>query len=449
MYAIVDIETTGSHAQDNGITEIAIVLHDGRQVEGRFSTLINPLVPIPAYVAGLTGISNSMVASAPLFKDVAGNIHRLLQGRIFVAHNVNFDYSFIRYHLQQVGIDWNARKLCTLRLSRKAFPGFPKYGLGSLCRSMDIPVHGRHRAGGDADATAILFERILQKGGDKMIREFLKKEASEQILPPHVGKEQIKALPLTPGVYYFHDAKDNVIYVGKAKSVRKRVLSHFTGMDTSKKRQAFLREIRRISFRDCPTELTAAILESIEIKRLWPAYNQSQKHAEQLLGIYVFEDARGYQRLAIDKKRKLLEPLLSFNVLTDAHRYLWKLVREFGLNAALCFLDRSIKDPVLTEEPELYNSRVQAAIDKIQSEKGTYAILETSMICSDVSCILVEKGRFVGMGLLPEKVDPFRIDHIKDHLTVYPENEVLKNMIRSYSDRYPARVLQLDQTAGG
>ena len=129
MYAIVDIETTGSHAQDNGITEIAIVLHDGRQVEGRFSTLINPLVPIPAYVAGLTGISNSMVAAAPLFKEVAGNIHRLLQGRIFVADNVNFDYSFICYHLQEVGIDWNARKLCTLRLSRKAFPGFPKYGL--------------------------------------------------------------------------------------------------------------------------------------------------------------------------------------------------------------------------------------------------------------------------------------------------------------------------------
>ena len=444
MYAIVDIETTGSHAQDNGITEIAIVLHDGKQVEGRFSSLMNPLVPIPAYVASLTGISNSMVASAPLFKDLALNIFTLLQGRIFVAHNVNFDYSFIRYHLQQAGYDWNARKLCTLRLSRKAFPGLPKYGLGSLCRSLDIPVYDRHRAGGDVDATSILFEMIIAKGGDKMIKEFLKKEASEQILPPNVPKEQIKALPLTPGVYYFHDAKGTVIYVGKAKCVKKRVLSHFTGMDTGKKRQAFLREIHNITYKDCPTELTAAILESVEIKRLWPAYNQSQKHAEQLLGIYMYEDAKGYHRLVIDKKRKLMEPLLSFNVMSDAHRHLWKLVREFGLNAVYCYLDRSVKEVILDETPEVYNARVQAAIDQMQTEKSTYAIMESSMICNDVSCILVEKGRFVGMGLIPDKVDPFRIDHIKDHMIAYPENEVLKNMIRSYSDKYPTRVLQLN-----
>jgi DNA polymerase-3 subunit epsilon len=444
MYAIVDIETTGSHAQDNGITELAIVLHDGKQVEGRFSTLVNPLVPIPAYVASLTGISNSMVASAPLFKDIAPNVHRLLQGRIFIAHNVNFDYSFIRYHLLQAGIDWNARKLCTLRLSRKAFPGLPKYGLGSLCRSLEIPVYDRHRAGGDADATTILFEKILVKGGDKMVKEFLKKEASEQILPPNVAKEQVKALPKTPGVYYFHDAKGEVLYVGKAKNIKKRVLSHFTGLDTGKKRQAFLREIHSISSKDCPTELTAAILESIEIKRLWPVYNQSQKHAEQLFGIYQFEDGKGYLRLAIDKKKKLLEPLLSFNVFSDAHRYLWKMVKEFELNPACCFLDRSVKEVALTDTPEIYNARVLAAVTKMQSEKGTYAIIENSMICDDVSCILVEKGRFVGMGLLPEKVDPFRIDHIKDHLTVYPENEVLKNMIRSYSDKYPTRVLQLE-----
>lgn len=85
MYAIVDIETTGSHAQDNGITEIAIVLHDGEKVEGRFSTLVNPQVAIPPYVVSLTGITNAMVATAPLFKDVAANIHRLLQGRILLS----------------------------------------------------------------------------------------------------------------------------------------------------------------------------------------------------------------------------------------------------------------------------------------------------------------------------------------------------------------------------
>ncbi|BAV05706.1 DNA polymerase-3 subunit epsilon [Filimonas lacunae] len=443
MYAIVDIETTGSHAADNGITEIAIVLHDGEKIEGRFSTLVNPLVAIPPYVVSLTGITNNMVATAPLFKDIAPNVHRLLQGRIFVAHNVNFDYSFIRHHLQAVGLHWQARKLCTLRLARAAFPGLPKYGLGHICRSLDIPVTDRHRATGDADATTILLEKIMVKGGEKLIKEFLKKEAKEQILPPNLPQDHVKSLPNTPGVYYFHDSKGTVIYVGKAKMLRKRVVSHFTGLDTGKKRQSFLRDIYSITFKETPTELTASILESVEIKRLWPVHNVSQKNAEKLFGIYLFEDGRGYLRLAIDKKRKLLEPLVSFNILSDAHRYLWKLVKDFQLDAACCFLDKSVKEISLTETPAEYNAKVQKAVLQMQEEKGTYAIIETCDTGNDVSCILVEKGRFFGMGLLPEKANPFEIEHIRGHMTPYPENEVLKNMLRSYSEKYPSRVLQL------
>lgn len=444
MYAIVDIETTGSHAQDNGITEIAIVLHDGEKVEGRFSTLVNPLVAIPPYVVSLTGITNAMVATAPLFKDIAANVHRLLQGRIFVAHNVNFDYSFIRYHLQVAGLHWQARKLCTLRLSRAAFPGLPKYGLGHICRSLDIAVRDRHRATGDADATTILLEKIMEKGGEKMIKDFLKKEAREQILPPNLPQDHIRNLPHTPGVYYFHDSKGSIIYVGKAKSLRKRVVSHFTGLDTGKKRQGFLREIHGISFKECPTELTAGILESVEIKRLWPAYNVSQKNTEKLYGIYLFEDGRGYLRLAIDKKRRLLEPLVSFSTLADGNRYLWKMVREFQLDAAFCFLDRSVKELTLTEDTVAYNAKVQQAVLRMQEEKGSYAIIENCETGNELSCILVERGRFFGMGLLPGKAQAQGLDLIRSHMTPYPENEVLKSMLRSYLDKYPARVLQLE-----
>lgn len=443
MYAIVDIETTGSHAADNGITEIAIVLHDGEKVEGRYSTLVNPQVAIPPYVVSLTGITNQMVAGAPLFKEVAPNIHRLLQGRIFVAHNVNFDYSFVRYHLQAVGLHWQARKLCTLRLSRAAFPGLPKYGLGHICRSLEIPVTDRHRATGDAEATTILLEKIMHKGGEKLIKEFLKKEAREQILPPNLPQEHIKALPQTPGVYYFHDGKGSIIYVGKAKSLRKRVISHFTGLDTGKKRQSFLRDIHSITFKECPTELTASILESVEIKRLWPAHNVSQKNGEKLFGIYLFEDGRGLLRLAIDKKRRLLEPLVSFNILSDAHRYLWKLVKDFELDAACCFLDKSVKEITLTEDAATYNAKVQLAVQQMQEEKSSYVIMESCDNSSDTSCILVEKGRFFGMGILPGKSKPSEIEDIRTFMTPYPENEVLKNMLRSYSEKYPSRIILL------
>ncbi|RFM29012.1 exonuclease domain-containing protein [Deminuibacter soli] len=439
MYAIVDIETTGSHPQDNGITEIAIILHDGEKVEGRFSTLINPLVPIPRYVASLTGITNEMVGPAPLFKEVAGNIYRLLQGRIFVAHNVNFDYSFIRYHLQNAGFDWTARKLCTLRMSRKAFPGLPKYGLGNLCRSLDIMIENRHRATGDAEATTILFDKMLAQGGEKMIREFLKKEAREQILPPNLPKELIKELPYTPGVYYFHNEKGKVIYVGKAKNLKKRVISHFTGLDTGKKRQAFLREIHMLSYKECSSEFTASILESVEIKRLWPEFNISQKHAEQLYGLYVFEDSRGYMRLAIDKKRKNLAPVTSFAMLTDAYRVLRKLIKEFGLHPVLCFIEKNTSwQPDM--DADVYNLNVAKALEWLQQQQETFLIRESEF--GNTCYVLVENGHFYGMAIVEEETS-LQLDDIKKVITPMPGNEMIHAMIRNYAYRYPDRKIAL------
>ena len=141
MYAIVDIETTGGYAANNAITELAIVLHNGHEVEGRYHTLINPLQKIPVYITALTGINQQMVADAPLFEHVAENVARLLQGRIFIAHNVNFDYSFLKHHLQLSGHDLNTRKLCTVRLGRAVFPGLPSYSLGNLCRHIQNIPH--------------------------------------------------------------------------------------------------------------------------------------------------------------------------------------------------------------------------------------------------------------------------------------------------------------------
>jgi DNA polymerase-3 subunit epsilon len=141
MYAIVDIETTGGHASANGITEIAICIHDGNEVVQRYETLINPGKHIPVYIQALTGISNEMVQQAPTFKEVAYDIYHLLHGQIFVAHNVNFDHSFVKYHLAASGYDLQCNKLCTVRLSRKILPGMPSYSLGKLCHHIGI---GRH-----------------------------------------------------------------------------------------------------------------------------------------------------------------------------------------------------------------------------------------------------------------------------------------------------------------
>ncbi len=184
-FAVVDIETTGSTPQSAGITEIAIVIHNGVEVTGKFVTLINPRHKIPPFIVNMTGISDEMVAGAPLFEEVAPQIFNLLNGRVFVAHNVSFDYSFVHYLLVKSGFQWSAPKLCTIKLSRRVFPGLVKYGLGSLTRDLGIKIEGRHRAWGDAAATAQVLTMAIEKEGMQPIHNLLAKKEPRKKIVPH------------------------------------------------------------------------------------------------------------------------------------------------------------------------------------------------------------------------------------------------------------------------
>src|SRR5690606_6525484 len=265
-YAIVDIETTGGNASGSRITEITIRIHNGDLEIDRFDSLINPRRPIPPAIWSLTGISNAMVEDAPYFAEVAERIFTLLKDRVFVAHNVNFDYSFIRHELEEAGYSWNPTKLCTVRMSRKLCPGLGSYSLGNLCSKLSIPISNRHRAGGDVDATTLLFERLLALDKEGAVAEMQRRSSGDQRLPPNVSRSDVEQLPPQPGVYYFMDKTGKVLYAGKAVNLKKRVVSHFSGHSARAQRQQFLRHVYRISFEVCATELMALLLECIEIK---------------------------------------------------------------------------------------------------------------------------------------------------------------------------------------
>ncbi|MRG44578.1 DNA polymerase III subunit epsilon [Chitinophaga sp. SYP-B3965] len=452
MYAIVDIETTGGHASAGSITEIAIFIHDGKQIVQQYETLVNPGMPIPRYIQALTGITNEMVADAPSFEEVAQQVFTLLQGQIFIAHNVNFDYSFLKFQLDAAGYKLQSRKLCTVRLSRKVFPGFPSYSLGNLCRQLNINIQQRHRATGDALATVQLFERIMAADVDGAIAVALNVRSKEQWLPLHLPQEQVADLPICPGVYYFHNEKGKVVYVGKARNIKKRVTSHFTGNSSGRKKQEFIRNIYGISYEKTGTELMAFILESIEIRRLWPPYNNAQKRIESKFGFYVFEDQGGYLRLAIEKRRKYSSPVYTFNLLIDGHQRMRELVREFKLCPKLCFLqtdndacigiaDKSCKGACdKKEKPVKYNQRVAAAIEHLKSEQPSFVIVDSGREATERSCILMEKGKFYGMGYVPRDVAVTDNNMLKDWLTQYPENEFILNLLRQHANARKALV---------
>jgi DNA polymerase III subunit epsilon len=452
MYAIVDIETTGSYAANNGITELAIVLHDGKKIVDRFETLINPQAPIPQYIQVLTGIRPEMLEDAPVFSEVAPRVYELLKDAIFVAHHVNFDYSFVKYQLESSGYKLDIKKLCTVRLSRKVFPGLPSYSLGKLCRELDIPIQNRHRAGGDADATAILFEKILlQDSQGTAVRQMLQGKSREQYLPPNLPAEQIASIPYTPGVYYFHDQKGKVIYVGKAKNLRSRVCGHFSNNHTGLRKQEFLRNIYSVSWMDCGTELMSFLLECVEIRRLWPAYNSSLKRFEQRFGLYVFEDQSGYLRLAIEKKKQNLPAYYSFNGIQEGWQILRKLVRQFELCPKLCFIQKGnegclgIRENtchgacIQQESATDYNRRLTGALESLQEMLPSFVIRDRGRDSSEESCILIENGRFYGMGYLDKSLQIQDLETLKEQLTVYPENDYMRGLVYSYAEKWPEK----------
>lgn len=456
LYAVVDIETTGGHASANGITEVAINIHDGNEIVESYTTLINPKQPIPVYITALTGIDDNMLSDAPTFDDVALQIYQLLNDKIFVAHNVNFDYSFLKHHLAASGYDLQCKKLCTVRLSRKLIPGKPSYSLGKLCTALQIPIQNRHRAAGDADATSILFNLLLEYDQEGLIAEMLKKTSKEQVLPPHLDKASILRLPHQPGVYYFKDSKGKIIYVGKAKDLKKRVSSHFTGNTPNRQRQDFLRTIHHVDHVTCGTELMALILEANEIKRLWPENNRAMKRYEHKYDLYIFEDQNGYLRLAIDKHKKNNNALQSFNSLLEGYNFLNQLVDKYQLCAKLCYLQKTATKCYAHENGQcfgacsgietvsVYNKKLNTALADIQKQQPSFALVDEGRKDNEFSCLVVENGKFYGMGYFTDKnYLSDGLAPIKNDLSIYQSNSYILNLILNYAEQHPQKLYKL------
>lgn len=456
LFAIVDIETTGSHANANGITEIAIYIHDGEKVVDEYQTLINPRQEIPVFIQSLTGISDEMLKNAPSFEEVAPIIFDYLDGKVFVAHNVNFDYSFVNHHLKKEGFTLNSKKLCTVRLARKILPGLPSYSLGKLCRSLNINVENRHRAAGDALATTTLFKMMIDADEHQQIEEALNAKSKEESLPPHISRLTLQGIPRQPGVYYFRDKKDKIIYVGKAKNLYKRILSHFSNNDTHKNKQDFLREIRKISHQVCGTELQALILENIEIKRLWPEKNKVAKHPEKRFALYKYEDQNGYLRLAIGNKNKQIQSIFLFSSIAEAQRLMRLWCEQFRLCNIFCDLQKSnmgciglennlCQGACIQKEKAIeYNHRVELLIEEVLKELPSYLIVDQGRNRFEKSCILVDKGVFCGMGYVTAHEIPADLEAAKSRLTAYPTYIFIEKLLTDFVTNYPDKQVMLN-----
>lgn len=454
MYAIVDIETTGGFAGNNRITEIAIFFHDGNGITDSFETLVNPDQTIPSYITGLTGIRQDMVDSAPFFEEIAPEIYELLNDKIFVAHNVHFDYSFLKKEFEKVNLNFSPKRLCTVRVSRVLFPGLRSYGLGNLCEQLNIEIQNRHRAGGDAQATAILFDMLIKKDREYLALA-LKKNSKETTLPPNLPKEEYENLPEQPGVYYFLNQRSEVIYVGKAIDIKKRITGHFSGTSKNRRNQAIRNEIHHISYELTGNELVALLLESHEIKRLWPKYNKAQKVMGNTWGIYKYEDRQGYLRFNISKSVKGMQPLIFFHSHSDAWQFMMNKIRDFDLCPKLSGIQKSdgpCYDLALgqcagacdgQETPHEYNNKAQSAIESFHEKQKSFAIVGSGRTEEESSVVLVERGAYCGFGFCNKDLSIAHLDDIKTVIDTYKSTVEIDHYIQSYINSPQADIIEL------
>ncbi len=455
-YSIVDIETTGSGIRGNRITEIAIFRMENGQVAEEFTSLVNPGCEIPHYITALTGIDTAMLRDAPSLGEIAPEIIRITSGSIFVAHSVNFDYHVIRNEFRDLGLEFNRKRLCTVRLSRRMFPGLRSYSLGKLCSSLDIPLTDRHRARGDARATVSLFLKILgSEGAGPVIAHFLNARSQEATLPPGLPRAVYERLPAEPGVYFFKNARGEAIYVGKAKNIKKRVLSHF--YDKADKEVQMCRETTHIDFERSGSELLALLMESAAIKRLFPLYNRSQKRKNPAYAIFSYEDRRGIRHLAFNRAKGAPSPLARFYTITDCRLFLEQWCRDYGLCPKYCHLQEqpgACNHFRITgcggicrgaESVAEYNRKVAEAIAAIRREHRHLIIREKGRDANESAIVLVKDGKYCGYGFI-EKDAP--IPGIEDALAfIRPQQNTLETerLLESYCIRHPGNTIQLGE----
>ena len=449
MFSIIDIETCGGRFEypKGRIIEISVLVHDGLQVVDKFTSLINPGCYISPLYTRISGITNDMVEDAPRFHQVAKKILEMTEGRIFVAHNVGFDYGFVKEEFNSLGYKFRREKLCTVRLSRKLMPGRISYSLGHLCASLNIPIEGRHRAEGDAVATAKLFDLLLQL---KASHPQYKNMGVEEIMGRRVDKIKeyiLKKLPEECGVYYFLDKEGKIIYIGKSNNMYQRALSHFNTKE--RKGKKMLNELYDVNFQLTGSELIALLVESEEIKKHRPAYNRARKADKFTHSINWNKDEDGIINFKITTSEDSFNVLRSFTTYASARECLERWLDEYTLclkycgltdGDAICFHHHIKKCNGICageEDGEEYNKRASKILQEYTFGNKDFLIVEEGRHAEERALILVENSHYSGYGyadLTGQVNSPGDLRDCIKKATSYPDNDdIIRGWLKSHS----------------
>jgi len=440
LYAVLDIETTGGQFNEEGITEIAIYKFDGHQLVDQVISLVNPEKEIQPFVVKLTGINNAMLRLAPKFHELAKRIIEITEDCVLVAHNAAFDYRVLRNEFSRLGYDFKKDTLCTVELAQKLLPEMPSYSLGKLVRALGIPLADRHRAYGDALATLKLFQLLLSKDTEKTILTTMIKSDIKTGLNPKFF-DITENLPTSVGIYYIHNEEGEIIYIGKSRNIKKKIMQHFTNNSVFFKKVQ--KETYTVTFEKTGNELIAILKETEEILLNKTKYNKVTKKGVFAYSLYLKTNLQGYFYLSLEKTDGRKKNIMAFTSLTEGRKFVDKVMKNIEHPYYLEVLHEK-KSKKITEKTffttfELpykeYNKLIINELNHYNIDDGHLLILDKGRTINERSAVVLEQGKLVGYcfyDLNYQINDPARIAANLTPITFHRNN---RNIILNYLNK--------------
>jgi DNA polymerase-3 subunit epsilon len=386
MFAVIDIETTGGNPNAERIIEIAILIFDGNKIIEEYSTLINPEKQISPFISTFTGITNHMVKDAPKFEDIADRVLKLTHGHIFVAHNVRFDYNFIKHEFKKLNIEYARKTLDTVQLSRKTFPQYRSHSLGNICRDLGIQIDNRHRALGDAKATTILLQKIIAQYNENFLEQVMHDDVKKLYLPKKLDSKILENLSEEAGIIFFYNQEKDVIAVQSAKNIKEHIFKIYKDKPADKYKKLLYEETAELSFEITGNELLAILLEENYLQSHLPKYNKIQKHYSFNVGLFADYDENGFYKLAIKMLDEAEEPIIKFTSKLKAERMLNQIVNASKLGPIFKKIESKFH----------YNQRIEELLAKFKYPSSNFFLILNGRSGTEKCAINIEKGNLNG-----------------------------------------------------
>ncbi|MBB1139063.1 exonuclease domain-containing protein [Myroides sp. WP-1] len=440
MYAVLDIETTGGQFNEEGITEIAIYKFDGHQIVDQLISLVNPEKEIQPFVVKLTGINSAMLRLAPKFYELAKRIIEMTEDCVLVAHNAAFDYRVLRNEFSRLGYDFQKDTLCTVELAQKLLPEMPSYSLGKLVRNLGIPLADRHRAYGDALATLKLFQLLLSKDTEKTILTSMIKSDIKTGLNPKFF-DITDNLPTSVGIYYIHNEEGVIIFIGKSRNIKKKIMQHFTNNSVLFKKVQ--KETYTVTFEKTGNELIAILKEAEEVLLNKPKYNKITKKGIFPYSLYVKTNLQGYFYFSLEKTDGRKKNHMAFTSLAEGRKFVDKITAELEVPFYLEVLHEK-KSKKVTEETFCttfdldyteYNKLLLSLLQNYNIDDSHVLILDKGRTINERSAVVLENGKLSGYcfyDLNYQINDPARIAANITPITFHRNN---RNIILNYLNK--------------